>query len=137
MTDQTAKHPGGRPSKYDPAYCERVIMLGKSGWSRAEMADDLDVDRQTLNNWADAHEEFLAALSRADTAAQAWWEREGRDGMKADKFNAAVWKKTVEARFRDDYTERTESVTKHDLSDPLSTLLTAIADRGKRIHDAD
>jgi hypothetical protein len=33
-------------------------------------------------------------------------------GMEAPGFNAAVWKKSVEARFRDDYTERQEQTIK-------------------------
>jgi len=78
--------------------------------------------------WADEHEDFRTALSRAKVLEQQWWERAGRSGMVADKFNALVWKTSVQARFRDDYTERkvtevtganggaikTESVTKID-----------------------
>ena len=33
----------------------------------------------------------------------------GKTGMLADKFNALVWKTSVQARFRDDYTERTQT----------------------------
>jgi len=36
---------------------------------------------------------------------QAWWEVAGRQGMYSEKFNAAVWRKSMEARFRQDYTE--------------------------------
>jgi predicted metal-dependent phosphotriesterase family hydrolase len=59
---------------------------------------------------------------------QRWWEQAGRGGMYLDKFNALVWKTSMQARFRDDYTERkvtevsgpdggaikTETVTKID-----------------------
>ncbi len=97
-----------RPSEYDPAYCEDVIDLGKAGKSKAQMAAHFDVSRQTIDNWAQAHPEFLEALSRAMAHCQAWWENKGQDGMETPGFNAAVWKKSVEARFRDDYTERSE-----------------------------
>lgn len=112
MTDTAA--PVGRPSKYDPAYCEAVVARQAEGWSLAEFAAHVGVSRQTIDNWGAAHPEFLEALSRAKAAEQAWWEKAGREGLHADKFNAAVWKKSVEARFRDDYTERTESKTTLD-----------------------
>lgn len=97
-----------RPTEYDPSYCEDVIELGKAGKSKAQMASHFDVSRQTIDNWAQAHPEFLEALSRAMAHCQAWWENVGQTGMIAPGFNAAVWKKSVEARFRDDYTERQE-----------------------------
>jgi hypothetical protein len=103
-----AKRPVGRPSLYKPEYCERVIELGKQGCSPAEIASEFDVDRVTLRNWADDHPEFFTALTRAKVHEQAWWERAGKSGMVADKFNAQVWTKSVSARFRDDYAERKE-----------------------------
>lgn len=102
------KHAGGRPSKYVPSNCEMVIELGKAGKSLAQMCAHFDISRQTIDNWAEAYPEFLEALSRAKMHAQSWWEEQGVAGMTADKFNAAVWKKSMEARFREDYTERHE-----------------------------
>lgn len=101
---------GGRPTLYRPEYCETVIELGKQGDSLVQMAAHFDVTRQTLENWASDHPEFLAALNRAKTHCQNWWEKAGREGMflGGSGFNAAVWKKSMEARFREDYTERQE-----------------------------
>jgi hypothetical protein len=100
------KRPVGRPSLYRPEYCEAVIELGRKGCSPAEIASELDVDRATMLGWADQHEEFSTALIRAKTHEQAWWEKAGKSGMVADKFNAQVWTKSVTARFREDYTEK-------------------------------
>lgn len=114
--------PAGRPSEYRPAFCDQVVDLGKEGKSKAQMAAAFDVSRQTIDNWAVAHPEFLEALSRAETHAQAWWEAKGVEGLEKPGFNAAVWKKSVEARFRDDYTERREyqqTVRIEDLIDGL------------------
>lgn len=99
---------GGRPSKYDPAYCERVIELGKEGKSLVQIAVALDMPKSTLQSWADQHIEFSAALTRAKQCEQAWWENKGQEGLTADKFNSAVWSKSMSARFREDYTERRE-----------------------------
>ena len=98
----------GRPSAYDPAYCADVIELGKAGKSKAQMCAYFDISRQTIDNWAEANPEFLEALTRAMAHCQAWWEDQAQKGMLLPGFNAAVWKKSMEARFRDDYTERQE-----------------------------
>lgn len=96
----------GRPTDYDPAHCERVIELGRAGKSKAQIAADLDVARQTLENWAKVHPEFLDALTRARDLAQAWWEDKAQVGLETPGFNASLWAKSVSARFPDDYTER-------------------------------
>lgn len=104
--DKKIKRPVGRPTKYKPEYCERVIELAKEGCGWADYAAEFEVDRVSLYDWAAQHEEFSTALSRAKVLEQQWWERAGRQGMMAEKFNALVWKTSVQARFRDDYTER-------------------------------
>jgi len=112
--------PAGRPTDYQPEYCEQVVELGKIGYSPAQMAAHFDVARDTLNNWAEAHEEFLAALNRAKAHCQAWWENKGMDGMEKAGFNAAVWSKSMQARFREDYTERQEQTHKGDANNPIA-----------------
>lgn len=104
------RRPIGRPSKYKPEYCERVVeMARETGAGPAEYAAEFDVDRASMYRWAEEHEEFRTALTRAKIQEQAWWERAGKTGLFADKFNALVWKTSVQARFRDDYTERTQT----------------------------
>lgn len=98
----------GRPSTYDPAYCLTVIDLGKAGKSLAQMCAHFDIGRSTLDDWSAAHPEFSEALTRAKVHMQAKLEEIGFSGMTDQGFNAAVWKKIMEARFRDDYTERKE-----------------------------
>jgi hypothetical protein len=100
--------PAGRPTAYLPEYCERVIALGKEGKSKAQMAAEFDVARSTIDQWAEDYPEFSEAINRAMAHCQAWWEAKGQYGMETPGFNAAVWKKSVEARFREDYTERSE-----------------------------
>ena len=98
----------GRTSKYDPAFCEAVVELGRQGKSQVQIACALDVDPKTLRDWRDAHEEFSLALTRAKAEEQNWWENAGQAGLSADKFNSAVWAKSMSSRFRDEYTERRE-----------------------------
>lgn len=98
----------GRPTDYRPEYCETVVDLGKQGKSVAQMCAHFDISRQTIDNWAAANPAFLEAFNRAKVHMQAKLEEIGFDGLTSKDFNAPVWKKTMEARFREDYTERRE-----------------------------
>lgn len=97
---------GGRPSKYDPKYCERVIEMGREGYSVVEMCAEIGVARNTLESeWPAAHEEFSKAFAHARELSQAWWERQGRLGLTADKFNAQLYSRSMAARFPKDWRE--------------------------------
>lgn len=100
-------------SKFKIEYCDQVVQLGKEGKSPAQMAAHFDVSRQTIDNWADKHPKFLDAYARARVHAQAWWEEKGMSGMFSRDFNAQIWKKSMEARFRDDYTDRKDVDLNH------------------------
>lgn len=99
--------PAGRPSDYDPAYCERLIELGEQGASVAEMAYELGVVKQTLFNWSEAHPEFLDAFTRGKLASQVWWERKGRGGVEksSSEFQGNLWSRNMAARFPEDWRE--------------------------------
>lgn len=94
-----------RPSEYDPAYCDQVIAWGGLGKSVTWMAAELDCSKQTLHNWAAANPEFLDALTRAKTKAQAFWEDMGQNGINAPMFNGSVYAKSMAARFPEDWRE--------------------------------
>lgn len=70
--------PEGRPSKYDPAYCDQIILHMADGSSAASFAAEIGVSRATINVWADAHPEFLEALGIAKAKCASWWEKQGR-----------------------------------------------------------
>lgn len=74
-----APRPGeGRPSKYDPAYCEAVIEHMADGASLTSFAASIRVARATVTLWMGEHEEFLAAVHVAKALCAAWWEKTGR-----------------------------------------------------------
>lgn len=100
--------PAGRPSAYDPAYCERVIELAKEGCGKAEIALELGVTRQTLDNWAAAHPEFLDAITCAREASAGWWEAQGRHGITNRDFNANAYRLQVMNRFPADWRDKQE-----------------------------
>ena len=73
-----ARGSGGRPSKYDPEYCEAVIDHMSAGASLTSFAAEVGVARSTITEWTDTHPEFSAAVKRAKAKCAAWWELQGR-----------------------------------------------------------
>lgn len=99
----------GRPSKYDPKYCDDVLRLGAEGCSVLEMAAEIGVSRNTLEtNWPQEHPEFLEAFARARELSQSWWERQGRIALFAEKFQPALYSRSMSARFPNDWRETQE-----------------------------
>ena len=112
---------GGRPSLYQPEFCQRVVEMGAEGLSMAQMAARLGVAKASLYDWAIAHPEFSTALAYARTAAQAWWEDAGRTGVFAERFNAQVWKFIVANRFKEEYAERRIQEVSGPAGGPIQT----------------
>ncbi len=63
MTDQPK--PSGRPTKYDPAYCEAVIEDAAKGFSLSAFCGGIMVARDTLTGWRQQHPEFDEACKVA------------------------------------------------------------------------
>lgn len=74
-----APRPGeGRPSKYDPAYCEAVIEHMREGASLTSFAASIGVSRDTISEWMAVHPEFSVSAKAGKAACGAWWEKVGR-----------------------------------------------------------
>ena len=101
--------PGGRPTDYDPSFCEKVIELGKQGESLASFACEFEVTRETLYQWAKTHQQFSDALEKAKTFSLKWWEKTAKERMVEEpgglKLNQGIWSRSMAARFPDDYRE--------------------------------
>lgn len=107
--DTPERRPVGRPSSYDPAYCDTVRALGAEGMSPAEIAMELGVPRTTMLSWADVHEEFSTALAHAKEFELAWWERQSRTNLATSGFQAGLWKHAMSGRFPSEpYRDRAE-----------------------------
>jgi hypothetical protein len=110
------KHPGGRPTDYKPEYCQKIIELGKEGYSRAELALALNICKATLLSWGETHPEFLNALNTSQDYSEAWWIGKSRENSENKNFNAAVFSINMQNRFGwNKKTEVSGSVTlKHE-----------------------
>lgn len=127
--------PAGRPTKYRAEMCKEVVELGKEGASLHEIALQLDIHYDTLNEWRKEKPEFSEAIKKAQANAQGWWEQKGRLATigQVDNFNATAFIFNMKNRFKEDWRDKQEVENKHDLSDPLSDLFAEIATKGKRI----
>jgi hypothetical protein len=97
----------GRPTAYKASHCVRVLKLGREGASLTQMALSLGVHRATMYRWIAAHPEFCDAVTRAHEASQAWWERQGREGLWAGPaFNARTYIFMMRNMFPQDYGHR-------------------------------
>ena len=103
--------PAGRPSKYKPEFCEKIIEVAQRGGSITRMAiEGCGVEKATMYDWAEAHPEFSNALTRAREISQLWWEKKAEENVDNPKFNAALWKMNVASRFREEYGETKKSL---------------------------
>ena len=63
----------GRPTKYNPEYCEDIISYVKNEpYSSLEgFCAEIDICNETLTNWRNEHPEFLGAVKRAKSVLAA------------------------------------------------------------------
>lgn len=81
---------GGRPSKYDPAYCDQIIAFCQDGSSISSFAASIGVSRSTITEWCDVHPEFSASVKAAKTAVAAWYDKTARKVAEAGGGNATL-----------------------------------------------
>lgn len=58
------KHPGGRPTKYDPTLNDKVTKYLLMGATLEETADFLGIARQNMDLWRKKHPEFRDAIEK-------------------------------------------------------------------------
>lgn len=85
---ETEKNKGGRPSKYDPIYCEEILTYFnelEEFPTLAGFAVSIDAHKDTLNEWGSVHDEFSVAIKKAKGI------QEGRlvTGAMANSYNTA------------------------------------------------
>lgn len=80
----------GRPSDYDPAYCDLLAEHYRDGYSFESFGGVVGVSKQTLYNWCEAHPEFLDAKKTYETASQLAWEKRLRSLATSGEGNATA-----------------------------------------------
>lgn len=130
----------GRPSKYDPNYCGKVVSLMSKGLSKDAVAGKLGISRDTLYEWCQTHEEFSDSIKTGEAKSRYYWEKIGIDGMlgKVKGFHPAVWIFIMKNRFgwRDNLNiqqEKAEMIQTMPEENPNLILDRIIREHGKRL----
>ena len=120
----------GRPSKYDPAMCERIIELGKTGASQCEMAAELGIHWTTFEDWRDNRPDFSEAVKQSVKLSQAWWEKNGRIATfgGCEGFNATSYIFQMKNRFADDWRDKQE----REMSGTTTTVIQVANEKDKK-----
>ena len=80
----------GRPSSYDPKFCDEAVEFLADGYSLAAFAGHIGVTRQTVYNWLDLHPEFFDAVKTGQAKAVLWWEKANRELALTGEGNATA-----------------------------------------------
>jgi hypothetical protein len=104
--------PVGRPTKYDPAFCDKARELGAMGYSKEMISAELNVGWTTLNLWADNHPDFMTALEEAKTLEMVFFEKLALmhlvERPQGDRLNTGLWSRSMAARFPKKYRENSK-----------------------------
>ena len=113
----------GRPTDYDPAFCDKVVELGALGKSTEQIAGMLGFALRTIYLWRDTYPEFMQALEEAKAKELHWWEDqaqaymlEHKDGA---KLNASIRSRSMAARFPKKYRESVKQEITGENGTPL------------------
>ena len=106
----------GRPTKYNPIYCEQAIDYMKDGYSATAFAGHINVSFSTLRLWMDEHPDFSAAIKIARSKSAAWWERALMANATTGDGNATACIFGVKNRSQDEWKDKIEVEAKQDLT---------------------
>jgi hypothetical protein len=102
--------PAGRPSKYDPKFCDMLIEHMAKGYSFESFAGDIGVNRDTLYEWTSVHSNFSDAKKTGASKSLKAMEEIGLLGMTGELkgFNVAAWIFTCKNRHSDMFRDSVE-----------------------------
>lgn len=143
--DKTDKNPVGRPTEYDPRFCEMLVQHMAEGLSFESFGgvDTVDVCKSTLYVWLEKHPEFMDAKQRAISKCRLWWERTGLDGLwntserdgpqssSSKSFNTGVWVFNMKNRFKDEWKEKHEIEHTNNPDNPPPKVVLYIPKNGR------
>lgn len=66
---------GGRPTDYDPSYCDLLIKTMSQGDTLSCFCADIGIHRESAYEWMKKHPEFSNAYKKAQENALKFWEK--------------------------------------------------------------
>lgn len=108
MSGDNATPKGGRPTKYDPAFCDVIRGKLAEGYSLTAAASEIGCCRDTVYNWIEAYPEFFDAVKAGRAAGQAIWEQRLANLALTAEGNATATIFAMKNLYRADWNDRTE-----------------------------
>ena len=128
----------GRPTDYDPSFCNELILHMEQGLSFESFAGVVRCTKSTLYRWLNHNSDFSDAKHRGVQLCRLWWERLGIQGVQgfgpecvkkrkvvngveveveyaAAQFNVGAWIFNMKNRFPEEWRERPDLPAKDDL----------------------
>ena len=107
--------PAGRPTTYDPAFCEQVEEFMGQGYSRMAAAGHLGVCYDTLTNWMAAHPEFFQAVKRGQAKRTVLLERGLLGAETGPQVTSRIF--ALKNAAPEEWKDKTESEVTHRFAD--------------------
>jgi transposase len=92
------KKKAGRPTKYKPEMCEKVLDYMAKGISKTGVAVLLGIAYKNMLDWIDKYPDFENAIKIGDQLSKHWWEEIGRLNLYNAKFNATLYMMNMQNR---------------------------------------
>ena len=109
MPETKQKRKAGQPKKVLADYLtgnwqQTVFEMSAEGCSDVEIRAAFCWDGKSFNHSAwdallERDEEFLATIKKAKVLCQAWWENQGRTGIRGKDFQTGLWTMNMKNRF--------------------------------------
>lgn len=104
----------GRPTLYKPEYCQSLIDFMAQGFSFKLFAGEIDVNEDTLFEWANRYPDFSDSKKKAFIKCQKFWEQKALDHLVnfsskengSESLNTALWIFNMKNRFK--WTDRVD-----------------------------
>lgn len=81
----------GRPMKYRPIFCGKVIEEMAKGKSKETVATEMGITYQSFYNWAKKYSDFHYAVKVGEQLSKRWWLEQGRLNLSNKNFNHVLW----------------------------------------------
>lgn len=78
MASKKTGKPVGRPTEYDPSFCDKVIAHGKGGNSIWSFGAIINAATSSIYLWKEKHPEFSDACKLSEAHMQMYWENLGK-----------------------------------------------------------
>lgn len=98
----------GRPTKYNPAFCQFAVDHLALGFSRKSLAGNLAISLSTLQDWITKHEDFAIAVKIGQSLSADWWEAKLRDITNGEIGNASTCIFGVKNRSQEEWQDKHE-----------------------------